>query len=321
MPTVAVLQLFAVLASAASADGTTSVVLDGDSEMVAAVERSLAFRGVRVASPAEAAGTVRVSVQPDPSGIRLSIHNRNGHLVERLVANAEIAAAVVESWVRDDLARPLLEPHEIATTEAAPMVTAPAVPAHPGASFGTSVTVAGQTSLATDGSLWMGAALGACVRVGSFCVGVEIQVAGDTAATGNIGARYTAIPEGSGASCQEAQQHKLTRLAAEALLTADLPLRIGAGTLGPGIGLGAGWLSTSAVLGTHGANATAVGPRAETRILFSWPLAWGLAVDVALWADISPLAHRTHFTAGGFDLPGEPLGFLRTQLGLRYGPP
>jgi hypothetical protein len=113
----------------------------------------------------------------------------------------------------------------------------------------------------------------------------------------------------------------LTRLGAEALLTADLPLRIGAGTLGPGIGLGAGWLSTSAVLGTHGANATAVGPRAETRICFSWPLAWGLAVDVALWADISPLAHRTHFTAGGFELPGEPLGFLRTELGLRYGPP
>ena len=53
MPTVVVLQLFAVLASAASADGTTSVALDGDSEMVAAVERSLAFRGVRVVAFAE----------------------------------------------------------------------------------------------------------------------------------------------------------------------------------------------------------------------------------------------------------------------------
>ena len=158
MPTVVVLQLFAVLASAAPADGAPSVVLDGDSEMVAAVERSLAFRGVRVVAFAEGAGTVHVSVQPDPSGIRLSIHDRNGHLVERQVANAEIAAAVVESWVRDDLARPLLEPHEIATTEDAPMVTAPPVPAHPGASFGTSVAVAGETSLATDGSLWMGAA-------------------------------------------------------------------------------------------------------------------------------------------------------------------
>jgi len=43
--TVAVLAAFAVLASAASADGTTSVVLDGDSEMVAAVERSACFSG------------------------------------------------------------------------------------------------------------------------------------------------------------------------------------------------------------------------------------------------------------------------------------
>jgi hypothetical protein len=313
-------QLVAVLAFAASADGTYSVVLTGDSEMAAAVERSLAFRGVRVVSFAET-GTVQVRVQPDPLGIRLAIHDRNGQLVERMVANAEIAAAVVESWVRDDLARPLLEPHEIAMTQVAPIVTGTPVPAHPGAPFGTSVTVAGETSVATDGSLWMGAALGACVRVGWSCVGLQIQVAGDTATTGHVGARYTAPPDSSGAGCQEPQQRKLTRLGAEALLTADLPLRIGAGTLGPGIGLGAGWLSTSAVLDDHGANETAVGLRAATRILLSWPLAWGLALDVGLWADILPFAHTNKFTKGGFDLPGEPRGFLRAGLGLRYGPP
>ena len=293
------------------------MALAGDSEMVAAVENALAERGVRVVSLA-GIGTVQVQVQPDPSGIRLSIRDRNGHLGERLVANAEIAAAVVESWVRDDLVRPLLEPHEIATTEDAPSVTKPR--AHAAETSGTSVTVAGETALATDGSLWMGAALGACVRVGAFCVGLQIQVAGDTATTGNIGARYTATPDGSGASCQAPQQRKLTRLGAEALLTADLLLRIGAGTLGPGIAFGAGWLSTSAVLGDNGANATSVGPRAETRILLSWPLAWGLAVDVGVWAEILPLAHRNHFTTGGFDLPGEPLGLLHTELGLRYGP-
>jgi len=226
---------------------------------------------------------------------------------------------VVESWVREDLARPLLEPHEIATLERA-MVTRARAPARLRTSSGASVTIAGVTSLATDGSLWIGAGLGACVRVGGFCVGLEAQVAGDSATMGNIGARYAALScDGSNTNAQP-QQRQLTRLGAEALVTADLPLRIGAGTFGPGIGLGAGWLSTSALLGDHSANATTVGLRAETRILLSWPLAWGLAVDLGLWADVLPFAHRNNFNTAGFDLPGEPLGFLRAQLGLRYGP-
>jgi hypothetical protein len=128
------------------------------------------------------------------------------------------------------------------------------------------------------------------------------------------------VSDSSSASCNEQQQRELNRLGADALFTADLPLRIGAGTLGPGIGLGANWLSTTAVLGDHGGNATTVGPRAETRILLSWPVAWGLAADVGLWADVLPFAHRKHLAANGFDLPTEPLGFLRAGFGLRYGP-
>jgi len=315
---VAVLLIFAAPAGPGLADKATPVALTGDSEMVSALARSLADRKIRVVSPA-GMETVQVQVQPDASGIRLSIQDRNGHAVERIVANAEIAAAVVESWVREDLARPLLEPHEIATLERA-MVTRARAPARLRTSSGASVTIAGVTSLATDGSLWIGAGLGACVRVGGFCVGLEAQVAGDSATMGNIGARYAALScDGSNTNAQP-QQRQLTRLGAEALVTADLPLRIGAGTFVPGIGLGAGWLSTSALLGDHSANATTVGLRAETRILLSWPLAWGLAVDLGLWADVLPFAHRNNFNTAGFDLPGEPLGFLRAQLGLRYGP-
>ena len=314
MIAVVVLQLLAALASAASAEGATSVALDGDHELVSAMEHSLADRGIRVMSPA-GPEAVQVHVLPDPAGIRLFIYDRNGHAVERIVANAEIAAAVVESWMRDDLARPLLEPHEIATTTSAPLATRPPAPAHPRASSGASVTVAGETSLATDGSLWIGAGLGACVRVGRFCVGLKIHVAGDSAATGNIGALYCSSASGK-------PQGEMTRLGADALVIADLPLRIGAGTLGPGIGLGADWSSTTAILEDHSGNATTLGLRAETRMLLSWPLAWGLAVDVGLGADILPFAHRKHFTTtdGLFELPGEPLGFLRAEFGLRYGP-
>jgi hypothetical protein len=326
MSAVVVLRVFAILASAASADGVASVALDGDSEVGSAVAQFLADRGIRVVS---AAGTesVQVHLQPDPSGIRLFIYDRNGHAVERTVANAEVAAAVVESWVRDDLARSLLDPREIATTGGEPIVTKATVPApasatsgpaQPRAASGSSVTVVADTWLATDGSLWIGAALGACVRVGAFCLGVEGQFAGDTASTGNVGAVYTVASDSPNAACAETRR-RLTRIGGNALVTADLPLRVGAGTIGPGIGLGAGWLSTNAVLDQHGGSATTVGLVAEPRILFSWPLAWGLAADVGLRADILPFAHRKHLTSNGFDLPGEPLGFLHAGLGLRYG--
>jgi hypothetical protein len=312
---VVVWQFLAALTFAASADGGTSVALDGDREVVSAMEHSLADRGIRVMSSA-GPETVQVHVQPDPAGIRLFIFDRNGHAVERIVADPVIAAAVVESWMREDLARPLLEPHDIALPAGAPMVTRSPVPARPRPSSGASVTVAGETSLATDGSLWMGAALGACVRVGRVCVGLEIQAAGDTATTGNIWAFCSQATCGSSTP----QQKELTRLSAGALATVDLPLRVGAGTLGPGIGLGASWLSTTAILDNHYGNATTVGLRAETRMLLSWPLAWGLAADVGLGADVLPFAHRKHNASDGFDLPDEPLGFLRAQLGLRYGP-
>jgi len=328
------LRVFAVLASAASADGVASVALDGDAELGSAVAQALAERGIRVVS---SAGTesVQVHVQPDPTGIRLFIYDRNGHVVERTVANAAVAAAVVESWVRDDLARSLLDPHEVPTTGNAPIVTkapvppapspasGPAVasvvsaPAHPGARSRPTVTVVADTSLATDGTLWIGAALGACLRVGRFCVGVDVQFSGDTAATGNVGALYTVV-DSSNAACTEPRR-KLTRIGGNALVTADLPLRVGAGTIGPGIGLGAGWMSTSAVLDQHGGDATTVGLVAEPRIVFSWPLAWGFAADVSLRADVLPFADRKHPTSGGFNLPGEPLGYLRAGLGLRYG--
>jgi hypothetical protein len=105
----------------------------------------------------------------------------------------------------------------------------------------------------------------------------------------------------------------------EVLATADLPLRVGAGTIGPGIGVGAAWLSTDALLDQHSSSSTNTRLVAQPRIQFSWPLAWGLAADAGLGADILPFAQRKHLTAGGFNLPGEPLGFLHAGLGLRYG--
>lgn len=313
--TALVLLLWLAQASASPEAGV--VTLAGDGELVADLQRSLAERGIAVVPP-DTEGAVHLQVQPDPAGLRIFIRDRNGNVIQRVAATPEVGAVVVESWMREDLTQPLLAPHAVVTPVEWPAPPR-APPTPPPAPRVASVVVASQTSLATDNTLWMGASVGACVRVGWFCLGLQTQFAGDTVLAGNIGARYA--PEG-GASCQDTDPtlpRQLTRMGAGALATMDLPLRIGPATFGPGLGVGMAWQSTRATLGDHSGNATSLGLRTATHLFLSWPLFGGLALETALWADLHPLAHTGDFKAGGFVLPGEPLGFMRFELGLRYG--
>lgn len=311
------LTLLLLLAQAAGSPEAGMVTLAGDSELVAAMQRSLAERGIAVV-PNDVEGAVHLQVQPDPAGLRIFIRDRNGNVVQRAAATAEVGAVVVESWMREDLSQPLLAPHAVVTPVELP--APPRIPPPPAPTpLAASVVVASQTSLGTDNTLWMGASVGACVRVGGFCLGLQTQFAGNTVLAGNVGARYA--PEG-GASCQDtdpALPRQLTRMGAGALATLDLPLRIGAGTFGPGLGVGMAWQSTRATLGDHSGNATSIGLRAATHLFLSWPLVGDLSLDTSLWADVLPLAHTGDLKASGFTLPGEPLGFVRFELGLRYG--
>ncbi len=315
--TVLVLLLLLAQTSAGSPE-TGMVTLAGDEQLVAAMQRSLAERGIAVLPP-DAQGAVHLQVQPDPAGLRIFIRDRNGNVVERAAATPEVGAVVVESWMREDLANPLLQPHAVVTPVAWPTTPPRAPPPPAPVSRATSVVVASQISLATDNSLWLGASVGACVRVGWFCLGVQTHFVGDTAWAGEVGARYA--PEG-GAACQDTDPslpRQLTRMGAGALATLDLPLRIGAGTFGPGRGVGVGWQSTRAALGDHTGSATSIGLRTATHLFLSWPLFGDLSLDASLWADVLPLAHTGDLDSSGFVLPGEPLGFMRIELGLRYG--
>jgi hypothetical protein len=310
--------LLLVLAQASAGSPEAGMVtLAGDGELVAAMQRSLALRGIAVV-PNDVEGAVHLQIQPDAAGLRIFIRDRNGNVVQRAAATPEVGAVVVESWMREDLSQPLLAPHAVVTPvdlPAPPRAPPPPAPAP----LHASVVVASQTSLGTDNSLWMGASVGACVRVGWVCLGLQTQVAGDTALAGDVGARYA--PEG-GASCRDTDPtlpRQLTRMGAGALATVDLPLRIGAGTIGPGLGVGAGWQSTRASLGDHSGSATSIGLRTATHLFLSWPLVGALALDLGLWADLLPLAHTGDLSASGFALPGEPLGFVRLEVGLRYG--
>jgi hypothetical protein len=316
--TVLALLLLLAQASAGSPE-TGAVTLAGDGELVAAMQRLLTERGIVVVAP-EVEGAVQLQVQPDPAGLRIFIRDRNGNVVERVAATPEVGAVVVESWMREDLTQPLLAPHAVVTPVPWPAPPPPRAPPPPApAPLMASVVVASQTALGTDNSLWMGASVAACVRLGWFCVGLQTQFAGDTALAGNVGARYAPV---GGASCQDTDptlSRQLTRIGAGALATLDLPLRIGAGTFGPGLGVGIGWQSTRATLGDHSGSATSVGLRTATHLFLSWPLFGDLSLETALWVDLLPLAHTGDFSASGFALPGEPLGFMRFELGLRYG--
>jgi len=313
---IAVVMLLLAQASAAQTE-TGMVTLAGDSELVAAMLWPLTERGI-VVVPAEQVGAMQVRIQRDPAGLRVFIRDRHDNVVQRVAATPEMAAVVVESWMREDLTQPLLQPHAVVTpVESSTPLRAPPAPVP--TPLIASVVVATQTSLATDNTLWVGASVGACVHVGWLCLGLQTQFASDSARMGDVGARYAPA---DGATCQYTDPsgtRQMTRMSAGALATVDLPLHIGAGTFGPGLGVGAGWQSTRATLGDHSGAVVSIGLRSATHLFLSWPLLGALALDAGLWADVLPLAHTGDFNSSGFVLPGEPLGFMRFELGLRYG--
>lgn len=283
--------------------------LNGPPPLVASVERALAERGVR--RPAAGSGAIRVHLVEADDGIRLVLVRDGGRPAERVVANVEIAAAVIESWTRPDLSDPLLAPRRVALARL-PTVEPPppeaSVTAAAGAPPGSPVLrVFGETAFASDRSVWMGAGLGGCLTVGRFCVGLVGRFASDVG------------PRAGRASFKMTTPAQLGRMALEGLATIELPLRLERPLVRVGAGAGIGRLSSEARHESYGRGVATVGPRAEGWAGVAFPVWSRLLVDLELSAALAPLARRDAVEAGYFTLPGEPLGQGRAVLGVRWG--
>jgi hypothetical protein len=287
-----------------------TVLLEGDTALVPAVADALAREGI-AGIPAPGCPVVRVAVRDAGDGFLVSIVDVHGRLSERTVFDVAGAAAVVASWVRGDLVAPLLADRPGAGTAAPPDDAATIIdrtdPVPPDGEAILGVDVGAETSVALDTSVWFGARLAGCVRLGPTCLGALARFAADPGLAGDSAELDT------------------TRMGLDVLLVVDFPFDLGPVFLTPGAGFGAGWMRSRGKGAGRGTEddvyVDAGGMRADAHVMLTIPVGAGLSLDFGLGLDVWFLTHTAPFDVDGRSLAGEPRGRLRAGLGLRYGAP
>ena len=208
--------------------------LGGDAEAVAKVAAELLRLGVDAnTDPLKRTVTkcpvIVAAVEVDQSGgIAVAIRDASQRSEGRVVSDAALAAAWIDSWLRDDFTAP---PAETPLVAAPPPVETP--PAAPAAS---STPLLERFSLAAsflqmwsdDSTSWSGVAVSSCVLVDGFCVGGRVGYARQTVA----------------ADLTSAYKRDLTALA-----TASYPQSLGRMSIAPELGVGVGQLTVSRIDG------------------------------------------------------------------------
>lgn len=300
---------------------TATIHLEGEADLVAPIARVLKRHGI--GDQAGTAGTgcplLRARIERRGELLGVTIVELVRHS-DRLVADAETAATVIESWARSDISAPLLSARPLALRAAAPppppLPSAPVAPP-PRPRFAVSVLAefsAGTNG--TDSSEWLGARVHGCLLLGPIRLGLLFRMAGDIQ------------PSRLGDLLMQ-------RLGTDLLLAADLPLDAGRLTVSPGVGLGIGWLRTSLLDddGDRGSISDG-GLRADVHLVLSLRLWRGLFADGALSLSGAflgsgdtlldlPLRMRDPAEKMAMDmgLTAPPWGLLRTGLGLRWSSP
>jgi hypothetical protein len=288
-----------------------SASVQGPDDVVTSIRHTLRARGIAIDS-LDGCPSVRTTVTRTTSGLRVTVEDPYGRKSERTVAEADAAATIIESWARTEDEAALLAardwPRAQRTADAAAKnddgpdaLRSTVVPAPAGRALG--VSVSAETSLANDGSIWFGAGITACVRLGPACTGIFARAGSDSRLSGS------------------SKQLETSRTAFDLLVAADLPLRWGDVEITPGAGFGLGWMRTSRSGPGGAVEVDSGGLRANAHITFDIPLTRTLFLDLGASVDVLPLAHTATYRDEGLTLAGEPRGFVRATIGLRYSAP
>jgi hypothetical protein len=281
------------------------VQLDGAAQERDSVSDALAARGI-ASTPEVSCKSVNVRVEPARNGILVVLVSESGEtLADRLVSDAKSAAAVIESWARPELYAMLLpEPSvpmraAVDEGEVPPLVERPKTsrPSRPA-----SILTAGLTSaVARDGSVWLGATAGGCVRFGSLCVGALLRASEDTRRSGDSYSFQTA------------------RTTVDLLLGIDVSREVGGYTLtGGGLaGLGFDRRRHDDVAGNN-VEADGGSLRAGVHVGLSKPISTNWAIGADASVDTAVFAPSDSVDEGAMDLADQPGDFFRLDLQLRY---
>ena len=254
---------------------------------------------------------VQARVTRAAAGLAVAITDASGRTSTRVVADATAVATVIESWTRADLTAPLLaargaEDSLPVVDRETPKDLGPII-VHRASPRPLELEAATHLGLASDASLWLDLEVGACVRLRGTCLGVVARAAHDLQLSG------------------DSERMETTRTAADLLVTVDVAMPLGAATVTIGGGVGAGWIHSAvdatAAMSNDQVDIDGGGLRGDGHVVLSIPAGHDLAIDLGLSLDVSLFAHTGTFIQDGATLTGEPRGFGRLGLGLRFGVP
>jgi len=292
------LAVIGVVHVARAAPCPPAVALTGDDAVVSAVRAQLGARGI--APETSRCPGIRARVERRGAGLVVGVDGPDGVAIERAVGEVATAATVIESWTRGDLAAPLLASRGMPERERAELV-APVPVAAPPAERGMQLFAGEETTLASDGSAWLGLQLGACVMLGPVCIATRLH-----------GGKVISEP---------ASLASFERKGAEAYLGIDVPIAVGRTRFTPGFAAGYGTMFTRYRSDGERMGVEISGPRAEVHAAFSLPLSPHFALDVIATAALTQAAGiETHGAVPDpVAFPAEPRALFRLAIGVRYG--
>ena len=200
--------------------------LDGDAAAVVRVGAELQRLGVAVDHGPAPRGcrAVLAAVELDRSGgIAVSVSDATHRSEGRVVSDAALAAAWIDSWLRDDFEAAALPPEQPPAAPA-PQAAA-AVPAR-GVFDRVSIAASYDQLWSDDSTSWTGIGGAACVRVGATCLGARFRYASQ-----DVNEMFTT-----------AARSDLSLLA-----TASWNVELGRMTVSPELGVGVGRMTTDRV--------------------------------------------------------------------------
>jgi hypothetical protein len=347
--------LLASLRSAGADPCTPRAALDGDAAAVERVAAELERLGVEIARDAPPPAlhdsrcrSVVAAVELDRGGgISVAVRAGAQRSEGRVVSDAALAAAWIDSWLHDGFEAPeaITPAFERPTVLATPALTVPLVPA---------VTLYDRFDLAAtydqmwtdDGERWSGFGASLCARVGALCLGARVRYASELAVTSAAAA---------------------SRTDTSVLATASWSHELGRMSVAPELGLGVGRLTTDRVDGCgvmapvcsptdptcmqpppttppcsspapaapyvgDGYGHATIAPRAAAALRLAIPVFSHVWLDGVVGVMISPVRSEGQLDAqlvtgpkmmGPIPsaLPAEPLTSLQLGVGLRIGAP
>lgn len=210
----------------AAADCIPSGDLRGDAELIGELVSILGERGLAIGAGGPC-GAVAITVERADAGDGLRVtRDPDGPSAEsRLAPDVRAAATVIESWLRVDLAAPLLAERAVAGAaidEAAADVTSASTTTR-----ALSLGASAQIGVGADGSTWSGIQLSGCVNINVICVGAIVRAARDNKTGG------------------DSERLDGDRTAFDTVFTVDVPFRRDRWALTPGVGVGQGAITAT----------------------------------------------------------------------------